>query len=149
MRKSEFCNMCENKVSDQLYSNCTTDQCLCFCYMHRTIALLIHVSKLLASVTVQASLCQYSRGPVFLMLRLICPLFNMHTHGIPSPVQRQLLRLRTIEQLTDEININSHRSLHKHRQLRFGNNYQKIILIHKKLFPARYLYMQLLKPDVV
>ena len=54
MRKSEFCNMCENKVSDQLYSNCTTDQCLCFCYMHRTIALLIHVSKLLASVTVQS-----------------------------------------------------------------------------------------------
>ena len=37
MRKSEFCNMCENKVSDQLFSNCTTDQCPCFCYMHKKI----------------------------------------------------------------------------------------------------------------
>ena len=128
MRKSEFCNMCENKDSDQLYSNCTTDQCNCFCYMHRTIALLIHVSKLPASVTVQASLCQYSRGPVFLMLRLICPLFNMHTHGIPSPVQKQLLRLRTIEQLTrmkqiltdTEVCINTV----SQSRLRFGNIYQ-------------------------
>ena len=29
MRKPEFC-MCENKDTDQLCSNCTADQCLCF-----------------------------------------------------------------------------------------------------------------------
>ena len=29
MKKQDFC-MCENKGADQLCSNCTADQCLCF-----------------------------------------------------------------------------------------------------------------------
>ena len=32
MRKPAFC-ICENKGADQLCSNCTADQCLCFRYI--------------------------------------------------------------------------------------------------------------------
>ena len=39
MRKMAFC-ICENKVSDQLRSNCTADQHLCFRYTDSTIPLL-------------------------------------------------------------------------------------------------------------
>ena len=35
MRKTAFC-ICENKGADQLHSNCTADQPLCFCYMNST-----------------------------------------------------------------------------------------------------------------
>ena len=39
MRKPAFC-ICENKDADQLRSNCTADQRLCFRYMDSTIPLL-------------------------------------------------------------------------------------------------------------
>ena len=35
-RKPDFC-LCENKDADQLYSDCTADQRLCFHYMGSTI----------------------------------------------------------------------------------------------------------------
>ena len=38
MRKSDFC-LCENKGADQLCSNCTADQHLCFRYMDSSIIL--------------------------------------------------------------------------------------------------------------
>ena len=37
--KNEFC-LCKNKGADQLCSNCTVDQCLCFCYRDSTINLI-------------------------------------------------------------------------------------------------------------
>ena len=39
VRKRDYC-LCENKGADQLYSNCTADQNLCFHYMDSTIPLL-------------------------------------------------------------------------------------------------------------
>ena len=54
-----FC-LCENKGADQLCSNCTADQRLCFRYMDSIF--LLHNSEISSceppSVTVQASLCQ-------------------------------------------------------------------------------------------
>ena len=40
MGKSDFCR-CENKDADQLCSNCTADQRLCFRFMDSTIPLLL------------------------------------------------------------------------------------------------------------
>ena len=40
MRKPDFC-ICENKGADQLCSNCTADQHLCFRYSDSTIPLLL------------------------------------------------------------------------------------------------------------
>ena len=40
MRKLTSC-MCKNKNADQLSSNCTTDQRLCFHYIDSTIPLLL------------------------------------------------------------------------------------------------------------
>ena len=40
MRKPDFC-LCENKGTDQLSSNCTADQHLCFRYLDGTIPLLL------------------------------------------------------------------------------------------------------------
>ena len=60
MRKPDFC-LCENKGADQLCSNCTADQRLCFRYLDSTIPFLLK-SKISsfypASVTVQAGLCR-------------------------------------------------------------------------------------------
>ena len=36
LRKPDFC-ICENKDADQLCSNCTADQRICFRYMDKTI----------------------------------------------------------------------------------------------------------------
>ena len=57
MRKREFC-LCKNKGADQLYSNCTADQRLCFRYTDSTIPLLLitKISSFYISVTVQAGL---------------------------------------------------------------------------------------------
>ena len=59
-RKLDFC-LCENKGADQLCSNCTADQRLCFRYSDSTIPLLL-IAKISsiwpASVTVQAGLCR-------------------------------------------------------------------------------------------
>ena len=59
-RKSDFC-LCENKSADQLCSNCTADQRLCFRYTDCTIPLLV-IAKISSvwpfSDTVQAGLCQ-------------------------------------------------------------------------------------------
>ena len=60
MRKLDFC-ICENKAADQLCSNCTADQRLCFRYTDSRIPLLlvsIISSFQPAFVTVQASLCR-------------------------------------------------------------------------------------------
>ena len=57
--KTGFC-LCKNKGADQLCSNCTADQGLCFRYTASTIPLLL-ISKSCfqsASVTVQVPLCQ-------------------------------------------------------------------------------------------
>ena len=60
MRKPDFC-LCENKDADQVCSNCTADQRICFCHSDSTIPLLLK-SKISSfqpsSVTAQASLCQ-------------------------------------------------------------------------------------------
>ena len=60
MRKPTIC-ICENKGADQLCSNCTADQRLCFRYMDSTVTFLLRSeisSFYAASVTVQAGLCQ-------------------------------------------------------------------------------------------
>ena len=60
MRKPDFC-LCENKDADQLCSNCTADQRLCFHETDSTIPLLVEseISSILpSSVTVQTDLCQ-------------------------------------------------------------------------------------------
>ena len=68
--------ICENKDADQLCSNCTADQCLCFHYTDSTNPLLLiyKFSKFyLSSVTVQTGLC-WTRFEIqivgFLMQRL-------------------------------------------------------------------------------
>ena len=76
MRKLDFC-LCEHKGKDQLCSNCTADQRLCFHYTDSTISHLpkSEISCLYpSSVTVQATFCQTwseTRKIDFLMLRLI------------------------------------------------------------------------------
>ena len=55
MRKLDFC-LCENKGADQLCSNCTADQHLCFRYLRGSTMSLLLKSK--TSETVQADLCQ-------------------------------------------------------------------------------------------
>ena len=81
MRKPDIC-LCENKAADQLCSNCTADQRLCFRYSDSTTPLLL-IAKLSslwpASVTVKADLCQnWSKTPKtgFLAMRLICCLVD-------------------------------------------------------------------------
>ena len=75
MRKPEFC-ICENKGADQVCSNCTADQRLCFRYTDSIIPLLLiaKISSILpASVGVQAGLCQTwseTSKTGFLVLRL-------------------------------------------------------------------------------
>ena len=44
LRKTDFCP-CKLKDANQLYSNCTSGQRLCFCYTHSTIPLVL-VSKI-------------------------------------------------------------------------------------------------------
>ena len=59
MRKSTNC-ICENKGADQMCSNCTADQRICFRYTTSTIPLLLQseISSFKpSSVTVQAGLC--------------------------------------------------------------------------------------------
>ena len=51
MRKQAFC-ICENKVADQLSSNCTADQRLCFRYTDSTIPQIENVHPLAGSVCV-------------------------------------------------------------------------------------------------
>ena len=78
MRKPDFC-LCENKGADQLCSNCTADQRLCFRYEDSRVPLL-HKSELnlklltISSDVVQAGLCKtWSELPKtsFLASRLI------------------------------------------------------------------------------
>ena len=60
MRKPAFC-ICENKGADQLRSNCSADQCLCFHYIDNTIPLLYksEISSLRpSSMAVQPGLCR-------------------------------------------------------------------------------------------
>ena len=60
MRKPDFC-LCKNKDADQLCSNCTADQHLCFHYTDSTIPLLskFKISSLWpSSVILQAGLCR-------------------------------------------------------------------------------------------
>ena len=76
MRKPDFC-ICKNKGTDQLCSNCTADQPLCFRYSDSTFPLLLiaKISSLYPlSVTVQADLFRTwseTRKTGFLALRLI------------------------------------------------------------------------------
>ena len=62
MRKPEF-GLCKNKGADQLCSNCTADQCLCFRYKDSAMPHLL-ISKISSfkplSVTVQADLSNLS-----------------------------------------------------------------------------------------
>ena len=58
MRKPDFC-ICENKGADQLCSDCTADQHLCFRYSDSTISSTYHQNfKPLACFCVQADLCR-------------------------------------------------------------------------------------------
>ena len=73
--------ICETKGADQLCSNCTADQYLCFRYTGSTIPLLLksEISGFyFASVTVLAGLCQAWSEPQivgFLMQSLISKIF--------------------------------------------------------------------------
>ena len=75
MGKTTIC-IGENKAADQLCSNCTADQRLCFRYTDSTIPLLLKSeisSFYLDSVTVQTGLCRTWLGAQivgFLMHRL-------------------------------------------------------------------------------
>ena len=77
MRNPDFC-LCKNKEADQLCSNCTADQRLCFCYTESEIPLLPkpEISGFSpSSVAAQAGLCQTWSELLktgFLALRLIC-----------------------------------------------------------------------------
>ena len=76
MRKQTICickktnnlHMQKNKDTDQLCSNCTANQRLCFCHMDSTIPLLLFsevASFLLFSETVQGGLCRtWSETPM-------------------------------------------------------------------------------------
>ena len=76
MRKQAFC-ICVNKCPDQLCSNCSADQCHCFCYIDSTLALLYKseiASLLPSSVNVLPCLCRtWSETPktCFLATRLV------------------------------------------------------------------------------
>ena len=83
MRKLDFC-LCENKDADQLCSNCTADQRLCFHCSDSTIPPqpLPKISRFyLSSETVQAGLCQtWSETPKtsFLASGLIFSIDTVH-----------------------------------------------------------------------
>ena len=65
MRKPDF-SLCENKGANQLCSNCTADQRLCFRYTDSTIPLPLKTeisSFYPASVNVQVGLYQTGRKP--------------------------------------------------------------------------------------
>ena len=86
MRKPDIC-LSENKGADQLCSNCTADQRLCFRYSDSTIPLLLK-SKISSSkpvtVHVQAGLCRFwSELPKtgFLASRLNFVRQSRTTHG--------------------------------------------------------------------
>ena len=76
MRKPTIC-LCKNKDADQLCSNCTADQHLCFRYTDSTITLLLKSEVLSfqpASETVKAGLCwtgSKTQFVGFVMQRLI------------------------------------------------------------------------------
>ena len=82
MRKPDFC-LCENKVADQLHSNCEADQRLCFRYKDSTIPLLhkTKISSLPPSGTVQAGLC-YTRSQTLKTCFLQTRLRNYISHKI-------------------------------------------------------------------
>ena len=73
MRKPEFC-LCENKGADQLCSNCTADQRLCFRYTDSAIPLLsneIQNFQPLASFSACTA-------------RFVSDLFGNHIVGFPT-----------------------------------------------------------------
>ena len=69
MRKQDF-YLCENKGADQLCSNCTADQHLCFCYTDSTIPPLL-IPKFLDS-----SFLLWMYKPVW--LEIPGPVFSRH-----------------------------------------------------------------------
>ena len=107
IRKQTIC-IGENKGADQLSSNCTADQCLCFRYTDSTIPLLpkSEIScSYPSSISAQASLCwTLSKTQIvgFLMHRLKCKPFYF------------LLRLNScvLKNLKDKI---SHNGAHMSR----------------------------------
>ena len=107
MRKLDFC-LCENKGADQLCSNCTADQHLCFRYMDDAVPPLpiSKISSFYPSVTVQAGLCRtwsetlmtvFSHTTVHLLYLFIQLLFlklqHLHTSGPTGAVEIQILHL--------------------------------------------------------
>ena len=80
VRKRDY-NLCENKVADQLCSNCTADLRLCFRYFDSTMSHLLKsiISNFLAAtVTVQSGLGQTwteTLKTVFLASRVMCNSF--------------------------------------------------------------------------
>ena len=70
--KTGFC-ICENKGADQLCSNCTDDQRLCFRYMDSTLPLLLQ-SK---NVKLLACFCYCTD-------RFVSDLFGNHIVGFPT-----------------------------------------------------------------
>ena len=74
-RKTDFC-LCENKGADQLCSNCTPDQCLCFHYTDSSIPVL-RISKI-SSVGVQTGLCwTWSENPEDRFSHIVAQLTSM------------------------------------------------------------------------
>ena len=82
MRKLTIC-ICENKDTDQLCSNCTADQCLCFHHTDNTIPLLLVYPKFQASSFILWLYSLVCVGPVPKLLvfshtgSIICMCFNI------------------------------------------------------------------------
>ena len=91
MRKPTFC-ICKNKDADQLCSNCTADQRLCFRYTDSTTTLLriYKVSSFyLSAVTVQAGLCHTWTEPqiVRFLMQWLKYLLRYHRYNNLSGVK--------------------------------------------------------------
>ena len=77
----DFC-LGKNKDADQLCSNCTADQRLCFCYMDSTILQIFLNPKFLSGyVTAQASLLDRVGTPGDLFSHVVGQI-QLYTYGI-------------------------------------------------------------------
>ena len=111
-KPTDFCP-CENKGTDQLCSNCTADQRLCFRYTYSTTPLLC-ISKMSnfqhSSVTVQAALCQTWLEILktsFLVSQLILhPIYGLFKNvsffkkKLHSPPTVQVIQKKEIKKIT-------------------------------------------------
>ena len=115
MRKLAFC-ICVNKASDQLHSNCATDQRLCFHYIDSTIPLLpkhkiIQTSNHLLWLYCEPGLCRTwletpKTGFLLSWLILVGDFVNPERVQIvqtPPVIQDHLCRIMRRLQISDQV----------------------------------------------